>query len=97
MFEQDKTILGQKAQFDLSIDSKEKDLNNYEIDLYVLKVYKDNNLLFITEEDFDRFLSSFAKEINDTIYGKLVKIKKEMINYIIKNNSNIVIEYVNDK
>ena len=97
MFEQDKTILGQKAQFDLSIDSKEKDLNNYEIDLYVLKVYKDNNLLFITEEDFDRFLSSFAKEINDTIYGKLVRIEKEMINYIIKNNSNIVIEYVNDK
>ena len=97
MFEQDKTILGQKAQFDLSIDSKEKDLNNYEIDLYVLKVYKDNNLLFITEEDFDRFLSSFAKEIKDTIYGKLVKIEKEMINYIIKNNSNIVIEYVNDK
>ena len=97
MFEQDKTILGQKAQFDLSIDSKEKDLNNYEIDLYVLKIYKDHNLLFITEEDFDRFLSSFAKEINDTIYGKLVKIKKEMINYIIKNNSNIVIEYVNDK
>ena len=97
MFEQDKTILGQKAQFDLSIDSKEKDLNNYEIDLYVLKVYKDNDLFFITEEDFDRFLSSFAKEINDTIYGKLVRIEKEMINYIIKNNSNIVIEYVNDK
>ena len=94
---QDKTILGQKAQFDLSIDSKEKDLNNYEIDLYVLKVYKDNDLFFITEEDFDRFLSSFAKEINDTIYGILVKIEKEMINYIIKNNSNIVIEYVNDK
>ena len=95
MFEQDKNILGQKANYDLGINQKEDELSRYEIDLYKLEVFIKDDILLIKEDDFDNLLkTSFPKNIKE---GKFVEISQNMIDYILKNKSNVIIEYVKNR
>lgn len=91
MFETDKTILGDRTNFEIDLNNKERLVYNYEIKKRLLEVFKINDILMIKKEDYH---SLNIKEKLKPYDKEFLIIDKNILDNLI-NSKDLDIKYIN--
>ena len=93
MFETDKTILGNRTNFEIDLNNKEKLVYNYEIKKRLVEIFVYNDVYAMKKEDakslnISKGLKSYSKD--------LYIIDKLFLDEFISSNLDIEVKFIKD-
>lgn len=92
MFETDKTILGNRTNFEIDLNNKEKLVYNYEIKKRIVEIFVYGRVYAIRKEDAKALHIKDLKSYNKNLYI----ISKNFLDKFLASNLDIEVKYIKD-